>query len=64
MEHATTDRIMDTQIKNTHQQNIQLYEVVKFGQLLHKGKWFTRDQVQQKFPHLMEALNSMQTIAS
>jgi hypothetical protein len=56
MEHATTDQIMDTQIKNTHQQRIQLYRVVKVGQLLHQGKWLTRDQVQQKFPHLMEAL--------
>jgi hypothetical protein len=35
MEQATTDRIMDTQIKNTHQQKIQLYRVVKAGQLLH-----------------------------
>jgi hypothetical protein len=46
MEQATTDRIMDTQIKNTHQQRIQLYRVVKAGQLLHQGKWLTRDQVQ------------------
>jgi hypothetical protein len=64
MEQATTDRIMDTQIKNTCQQRIQLYRVVKVGQLLHQGKWFTRDQVQQKFPHLMEELNAMGTIAS
>jgi hypothetical protein len=64
MEQATTDRIMDTQIKNTHQQRIQLYRVVKAGQLLHQGKWLTRDQVQQKFPHLMEELNAMGTIAS
>jgi hypothetical protein len=55
---------MDTQIKNTHQQRIQLYRVVKAGQLLHQGKWLTRDQVQQKFPHLMEELNAMGTIAS
>jgi hypothetical protein len=46
MEQATTDRIMDTQIKNTHQQRIQLYRVVKVGQLLHQGRWLTRDQVQ------------------
>ena len=64
MEQATTDRIMDTQIKNTLQQKIQLYRVVKAGQLLHQGKWLTRDQVQQKFPHLMEELNAMGTIAS
>ena len=64
MEQATTDQIMDTQIKHTHQQNIQLYQVVKAGQLLHQGKWLTRDQVQQKFPHLMEELNAMGTIAS
>ena len=46
MEQATNDWIMDTQIKNTHQQKIQLYQVVKLGQLLHQGKWFTGDQVQ------------------
>jgi len=45
MEQATTNRIMDTQIKHTRQQNIQLYRVVKAGQLFHQGKWFTRDQV-------------------
>ena len=64
MEQATTDCIMDMKIKNTRQQKIQLYRVVKAGQLLHQGKWFTRDQVQQKFPHLMEELNAMGTIAS
>ena len=45
MEQATTDCIMDMQFKNTRQQKIQLYRVVKAGQLLHQGKWFTRDQV-------------------
>ena len=64
MEQATTERIMDTQIKNIHQQKIQLYRFVKAGQLLHQGKWLTRDQVQQKFPHLIEELNTMGTIAS
>lgn len=64
MEQATTDRIMDRQIKNTHQHNIQLYRVVKAGQLLQNGKWLSRDQVQQKFPHLMEELKDMGTIAS
>jgi hypothetical protein len=62
MEQATTDWIMDTQIKNTLQQRIHPYRVVKEGQLLHQGKWLTRDQVQQKFPHLMEELNAMGTI--
>jgi len=33
-------------------------------QILHQGKWLTKDQVQQKFPHLMGALNTMGTIAS
>ena len=64
MEKATIDCIMDMQIKNTCRQKNQLYQVVKAGQLLHQGKWFTRDQVQQKFPHLMEELNAMGTIAS
>ena len=64
MEQATTDQIMETWINNTHQQRIQLYQVVKVGQLLHHGKWLTRDQVHQKFPHLIEELNTMGTIAS
>jgi hypothetical protein len=45
MEQATTDQIMDTHIKRTRQQRIPLYQVVKAGQLLHQGKWLTRDQV-------------------
>ena len=58
MEQAATDWIMDTQIKHTRQQNIQLYQVVKVGQLLHQGKWLTKDQVQKKFPYFMEELNA------
>ena len=64
MEEATTEWIMDTQIKNTCRHKVQLYQVVKVGQLLHQGKWLTRDQDQQKFSHLMEELNAMGTIAS
>ena len=64
MEQESIDYIMDTQVKGTRQQKIQLYRVVKVGQLLHQGKWLTKGQVQQKFPHLMGALNAMETIAS
>jgi hypothetical protein len=64
MEQESTDHIMDTQVKGTHQQRIQLYQVVKAGQLLHQGKWLTRGQIQQKFPHLMGELNAMETISS
>ena len=64
MEQDATDWIMDTEVKNTRQQKIQLYWVVKAGQILHQGQWLTKDQVQQKFPHLMEELNAMGTIAS
>jgi hypothetical protein len=46
------------------QQRIQLYRVVKAGQLLHQGKWLTWGQIQQKFPHLMGELNAMETISS
>jgi hypothetical protein len=42
MEQASTDQIVDTQVKGTRQQRIQLYRVVKAGQLLHQGKWLTR----------------------
>ena len=64
MEQASTDQIVDIQVKGTRQQRIQLYQVVKIGKLLHQGKWLTRGQIQYKFPHLMGALNLMETIAS
>jgi hypothetical protein len=64
MEQASIDQIVDTQFKGTHQQRIQLYQVVKAGQLLLQGKWLTQGQIQQKFPHLMGELNAMETIAS
>lgn len=55
---------MDIHVKGTHQKKIQLYRVVKEGKLLHQGKWLIRSQFQQKFPHLMGALNAMDIIAS
>jgi hypothetical protein len=64
MKRASTDQIVDTQVKGTRQQRIQLYRVVKVGQLLHQGKWLTQGQIQQKFPHLMGELNAMETIVS
>jgi hypothetical protein len=64
IEQEIVDQIMDTKMKGTHQQNIQLYQVVKVGKLLHQGKWLTRSQIQQKFPHLMEELDAMGTISS
>jgi hypothetical protein len=64
MEHASIDDIMDTQVKGTRRQKLQLYRVVKVGKLLHQGKWLTRDQIQQKFPHMMGEINAKETIAS
>ena len=64
MEQATVYRIMDTQVKGTPQQKVQLFRIVKTGQLLHQGEWLTKSQVQQKFPHLMGELNAMETTAS
>jgi hypothetical protein len=64
MEHTTIDQIMDTQVKGACQQKIQFYQVVKAGKLLHQGKWLTKHQVQHKFPHLIGALNAIETIAS
>jgi hypothetical protein len=64
MEQASTDHIMDTQVKVTREQQIQLYRVVKAGQFLQQGKRLTRIQIQQKFPHLMGELNTIETIAS
>ena len=60
----SNDHILDTHIKGTQQQRIQLYRVVKEGNLLHQGKWLTQGQIQQKFPHLMGDLNAMETIDS
>jgi hypothetical protein len=64
IQQESNDHIVDTQIKGTRQQRIQLYRVVKAGQLLHQGKWLTRGQIQQKFPHLMGEINAMETIDS
>jgi len=64
MQQASNDHIVETQIKDTRQQRIQLYQVILAGQLLHQGKWLTRGQIQQKFPHLMGELNAIDTISS
>jgi hypothetical protein len=64
MKQASTDQIVDTQFKGTHQHWIHLYRVVKVGQLLHQGNWLTRGQIQQNFTHLMGELNAVETIAS
>ena len=64
IQNESNDHIVDTHIKGTRQQRIQLYQVVKAGQLLHQGKWLTWGQIQQKFPHLMGELNAMETISS
>jgi hypothetical protein len=64
MEQDYIDHIMDTRVKGTYQQKIQLYRVVKVGHLLHQGKWLTKGQVQQMFPHLIGALNAMDMISS
>jgi hypothetical protein len=64
MQWESSDQILDTQIKGTRQQRIQLYRVINAGQLLHQGKWLTRGQIQQKFPHLMGEINAMDIIAS
>jgi hypothetical protein len=41
LEKETVDRIMDSQVKGTRQQRVQLYRVMKVGQFLHQGKWLT-----------------------
>jgi hypothetical protein len=45
MEHTSTIHIMETQVKGTHQERIQLYRVVKRGKLFHQGKWLTPGQI-------------------
>jgi hypothetical protein len=61
MQQESNDHIMDTHIKDTQQQRIRLYRVAKEGKLLHQGKWLTRGQIHQKFPHIMGELNTMET---
>jgi hypothetical protein len=41
LEHASTNQIVDRQVKDTRQQRIQLYRVLKAWKLLHQGKWLT-----------------------
>jgi hypothetical protein len=64
MEPASIDQIMNTEVKGTHQQRIQLYQVVKVENLLHQGNGLTWGQIQQNFPHLMGELKLMETISS
>jgi hypothetical protein len=64
MEQTFIDHIVDTQVKVTCQQWIQLYWVIKAWKLLHQGKWLARGQIKQTFPHLMGEINIMDTIAS
>ena len=64
MEQASTDQIVDTQVKGTREHRIQIYWVVKAGKLLHQGKWLTWGQIQQNFPHLMGELNAMDIVYS
>jgi hypothetical protein len=46
IQEVANDQSVDRQIKGTQQQRIELYRVVKAGQLLHQGKWLTRGQIQ------------------
>jgi hypothetical protein len=45
IQQESSDHIMETQIKGTQHQRIQLYLFVKAGQLLHQGKWFIQGQI-------------------
>jgi hypothetical protein len=64
MQQESSDHIVETKVKVTHQKRIHLYRVVKAGELLHQGKWLTRGKIQQTFPHLMGALDAIENIAS
>jgi hypothetical protein len=64
IQQESNDHIVDTHIKGNRHQRIQLYRVIKAGQLLHQGKWLTRGQIQKKIPHMMGELNAMDTIDS
>jgi hypothetical protein len=64
IQQESSDHIVEKNVKVTHQQRIQLYRVVKAGQLLHQGKWITWGQIQQKIPHMMGEINSMEKIDS
>jgi hypothetical protein len=64
MEHASTNKIMDTQVKGTLQNVFKIYHVIKARNLLHQGKWLTYGQIQQKFPRLMGEIKAIETISS
>ncbi|KAH9324376.1 hypothetical protein KI387_004554, partial [Taxus chinensis] len=57
------DQIVNNLTKTTRGQPIQLYRVIKKGNLSHQGEWLTAYQVKKQFPHLMGHLNAMGTIA-
>jgi hypothetical protein len=52
------------QVLGWWQKNIQIYRVVKAGQLLQQGKCLTKIKIQQKFPHILQELDAMGTISS
>jgi hypothetical protein len=45
LEHASTDHIMEAQVKGTRHHKFHLYHVVKLGQLLHQRKWLIQGQI-------------------
>jgi hypothetical protein len=49
MEQKSNDYIVDTQVKVTRQQKLQLYHVVKARQLLHQGKWLPEAKFKKTF---------------
>ncbi|KAH9306524.1 hypothetical protein KI387_010928, partial [Taxus chinensis] len=61
---AEEDQIVDNLTKTTRGQPIQLYRVIKKGNLSHQGEWLTAYHVKKQFPQLMGHLNAMGTIAS
>jgi hypothetical protein len=64
LEKATMDQIIDAKMKGTNQQNIQIYQVIKVGQLIQQGKCLTKIRIQQKSPYILRELEAMGTISS
>lgn len=47
------DHVTEAILKTLRNQNIPLYQVVRAGQHSHQGKWFTKEQIEEQFPHLL-----------
>lgn len=58
------DHVTEAILKTLRNQKIPLYWVVRAGQHSHQGKWLTKEQIEEQFPHLLQQISAMGPIAS